>query len=93
MLISYIEFFEGLEKLTKISKFDDNVFFFFLLPPIIFATGYSLQLGEFFKNIKNILILGLFGTIITFTSFSLLTIAFNRAIPMSMYKRMDDGSY
>lgn len=53
--------------------FDENFFFYFVLPPIIFAAGYNMKRKEFFKNLKNILLFGLCGTILQFIVFSFFT--------------------
>jgi NhaP-type Na+/H+ or K+/H+ antiporter len=44
------------------------------LPPIVFASGFNMHRGNFFKNIRNILLFGLIGTMIAFVSFSAMTI-------------------
>lgn len=46
--------------------FDEKAFFYFMLPPIIFAAGYNLKRRNFFKNFGYIFIFGIFGTIVTF---------------------------
>ena len=46
--------------------FDESAFFYFLLPPIIFAAGYNLKRRNFFKNFPYIFIFGILGTIVTF---------------------------
>lgn len=55
-------------------KFSDNAFFFVCLPPIVFASGFNMQRGNFFANIKNVLMFGILGTFVAFSSFSALTI-------------------
>ena len=37
-----------------------------LLPPMLFAQGYTLHKSAFFKNIKYILIFGVLGTFMSF---------------------------
>jgi NhaP-type Na+/H+ or K+/H+ antiporter len=56
--------------------FDENLFFYFCLPPIVFASGYNMKRKKFFENFTNILLFGLFGTVLQFTIFSVLTFLF-----------------
>mmetsp|Transcript_1659 Transcript_1659/g.1112 ORF Transcript_1659/g.1112 Transcript_1659/m.1112 type:complete len:117 (-) Transcript_1659:1297-1647(-) len=55
-------------------KFDDNVLFYFCIPPIVFASGYNMRRKRFFRNITNIMIFGVFGTLATYIIFSGLTL-------------------
>eukprot|EP00051_Salpingoeca_urceolata_P025863 m.471454 g.471454 ORF g.471454 m.471454 type:complete len:590 (+) comp20375_c4_seq1:149-1918(+) len=45
--------------------FDPEIFFFVLLPPIIFFAGYELKQRHFFKNIAAVIAFALGGTIAT----------------------------
>lgn len=62
--VSFISFHMGFYDFNKIMTFDENFFFYFVLPPIIFAAGYNMKRKEFFKNFKNIVVLGLGGTLL-----------------------------
>eukprot|EP00743_Colponemidia_sp_Colp-15_P009650 GILK01010556.1.p1 GENE.GILK01010556.1~~GILK01010556.1.p1 ORF type:complete len:586 (-),score=83.02 GILK01010556.1:269-1987(-) len=48
-------------------RFNDAAFFYFILPPIIFAAGYNLKKRSFFRNIGAITAYGVIGTVITCT--------------------------
>ena len=73
MIISLILYFSGHEDMTNMMTFDENFFFYFCLPPIVFASGYNMKRKKFFENFTNILLFGLFGTVLQFTIFSILT--------------------
>ena len=74
MLISCFCLLNGNEQMIELMKFDDNAFFFVCLPPIVFASGFNMQRGNFFANIKNILLFGILGTFVCFFTFSYATI-------------------
>ena len=64
MLLSWISFYTGHTDFNKIMTFDENFFFYFCLPPIVFASGYNMKRQKFFENFRNILLFGLFGTLL-----------------------------
>lgn len=64
LIISFVSFHLGFKDFNKIMTFDENFFFYFVLPPIIFAAGYNMKRKEFFKNFKNIVLFGVCGTIL-----------------------------
>lgn len=51
---------------SKILAFNEDLFFLYLLPPIIFNAGFQVKKKQFFKNFSIILMFGVFGTIISF---------------------------
>ena len=63
MILSFLAMQFGHEEFNHMMTFDENFFFYFCLPPIVFASGYNMKRRKFFENIKNILILGVFSTI------------------------------
>eukprot|EP00347_Sterkiella_histriomuscorum_P013016 403366336 len=73
MLLSYFTYTFQHVELTVMLTFNENFFFYFCLPPIVFASGYSMQRQNFFANFNNIMIFGLLNTMVQFTLFSVFT--------------------
>ena len=64
VIISLIAvFFDPHTNFTKSINFSGDVFFTFVLPPIIFSAGYNLRRASFFKYFVYILSFGVLGTI------------------------------
>ncbi|QQP37781.1 Sodium/hydrogen exchanger, partial [Caligus rogercresseyi] len=53
------------DEILQRATFNPEIFFYILLPPIIFHAGYSMRKKHFFENITAILMYALFGTIIS----------------------------
>ena len=78
VIISLIAiFFDPHTNFTKSINFSGEVFFTFVLPPIIFSAGYNLHRASFFKYFIYILSFGVFGTIMSFLWVAPLTLIFN----------------
>lgn len=73
MVLSFMSYSSGHEDMNKMLTFDENFFFYFCLPPIVFASGYNMKRKKFFENFTNILLFGLIGTVVQFTLFSFFT--------------------
>ncbi|XVF42012.1 hypothetical protein PTKIN_Ptkin01aG0326000 [Pterospermum kingtungense] len=56
---------------SRIQVFSEDLFFLYLLPPIIFNAGFQVKKKQFFKNFTIILMFGIFGTVISFCLISL----------------------
>jgi len=70
-------FFDPHTNFTKSINFSGDVFFTFVLPPIIFSAGYNLRKASFFKYFIYILSFGVFGTIMSFLWVAPVTLFFN----------------
>lgn len=51
-------------------SFPSNLFFQAMLPPLVFNSGFSMRRKKFFENIGNIIIFGLFVTLVCFAIYS-----------------------
>ncbi|XP_043711411.1 sodium/hydrogen exchanger 2-like isoform X2 [Telopea speciosissima] len=56
---------------SKILNFSEELFFIYLLPPIIFNAGFQVKKKQFFRNFSTILSFGVIGTLISFCLISL----------------------
>ena len=61
----------------KTIEFSPKIFFYAVLPPIIFAAGYTLKTSQFFVNIGYICLYGFVGTLISFIILSIFAVFFN----------------
>ena len=76
LIVSSITYATGYHDLTVNLHFNEEIFFYLCLPPIIFASGFNMRRKRFFENIGYIMLFGLLGTIFTFVMFSALTYGF-----------------
>ncbi|KAF0896799.1 hypothetical protein E2562_028097 [Oryza meyeriana var. granulata] len=58
-------------KHSRILVFSEDLFFIYLLPPIIFNAGFQVKKKQFFRNFMTITLFGAVGTLISFTVISL----------------------
>ena len=58
-------------------EFNNEIFFTFILPPIIFAAGYNLRKSLFFENFGIISFFGVIGTLLSFIVLSGFVSLFN----------------
>ena len=69
--------------------FSNDIFFYVLLPPIIFASGFNMRRKKFFQNLGYVLLYGVVGTTISFFIFSFLTYGFSQANLYYKYSYQD----
>jgi sodium/hydrogen exchanger-like protein 6/7 len=78
-----------------ISTFNTELFFKILLPPIIFASGFKVDLEIFYQNISTILVFANIGTIINTLVFGAAIFAvgkYNLTTGLSLTESMSFGS-
>ncbi|XP_039043016.1 sodium/hydrogen exchanger 2-like isoform X3 [Hibiscus syriacus] len=68
---------------SRILVFDEELFFIYLLPPIIFNAGFQVKKKQFFRNFAMIILFGAVGTLISFVIVSIGT--------MQLFKKLDIG--
>ena len=72
------------EQLAASFTFSSNFFFDFMLPPLVFSSGYTMLKKKFFDNLGNIAINGFCVTIVCFVLYGLGTVALvNMELKMS----------
>nr|AAV73803.1 Na+/H+ antiporter NHX [Kalidium foliatum] len=71
-------------KSSHLLVFSEDLFFIYLLPPIIFNAGFQVKKKQFFRNFITIIMFGALGTLVSFSIISLGA--------MTTFKRMDIGS-
>ncbi|KAM3267374.1 hypothetical protein P3S67_032424 [Capsicum chacoense] len=57
-------------KSSRLLAFDEQLFFIYLLPPIIFNAGFQMKMKHFFRNFMAIILFGALGTLISFSVIS-----------------------
>lgn len=70
-------------KSSRILVFSEDLFFIYLLPPIIFNAGFQVKKKQFFRNFITIVLFGAVGTLISWVIISLGAKQF--------FKKMDIG--
>ncbi|KAK1318138.1 Sodium/hydrogen exchanger 2 [Acorus calamus] len=68
---------------SHIMIFSEDLFFIYLLPPIIFNAGFQVKKKQFFRNFMTITLFGAVGTMISF-----LIISFGS---IELFKKLDIG--
>ncbi|KAL5199129.1 hypothetical protein ABZP36_002641 [Zizania latifolia] len=71
-------------KSSHIFVFSEDLFFIYLLPPIIFNAGFQVKKKQFFRNFMTITLFGAVGTMISFFTIAIAAIA--------IFSRMNIGT-
>ncbi|KAG8079405.1 hypothetical protein GUJ93_ZPchr0007g5604 [Zizania palustris] len=71
-------------KSSHIFVFSEDLFFIYLLPPIIFNAGFQVKKKQFFRNFMTITLFGAVGTMISFFTIAIAAIA--------IFSRMNIGA-
>jgi len=71
-------------KSSHLLVFSEDLFFIYLLPPIIFNAGFQVKKKQFFRNFITIILFGAVGTLISWAIISFGAIQF--------FKKLDIGS-
>ncbi|KAK4425770.1 Sodium/hydrogen exchanger 1 [Sesamum alatum] len=71
-------------KSSHLMVFSEDLFFIYLLPPIIFNAGFQVKKKQFFRNFMTIMLFGAIGTLISFIIISLGAITFFRKMDVGL---------
>ncbi|KAL6548453.1 monovalent cation:H+ antiporter, CPA1 (nhx1) [Orobanche gracilis] len=71
-------------KSSRLLVFSEDLFFIYLLPPIIFNAGFQVKKKHFFRNFMTIMLFGAVGTMISFIIISLGANAFFRKMDIGL---------
>ncbi|XP_057489216.1 sodium/hydrogen exchanger 2-like [Actinidia eriantha] len=71
-------------KSSHLLVFSEDLFFIYLLPPIIFNAGFQVKKKQFFRNFMTIMLFGAIGSLISFA-----IISFGA---MNFFKKMNIGA-
>merc|ERR1712038_1824883 len=74
LAISAYAQWKGTAEFGDLMAFNDDLFYYFVLPPIVFSSGFNMYRKKFTANLRNILLFGVVGTFIGFACFSVMTI-------------------
>ncbi|KAI4369420.1 hypothetical protein MLD38_017860 [Melastoma candidum] len=77
-------------KSSHLLVFSEDLFFIYLLPPIIFNAGFQVKKKQFFRNFSTIMLFGAIGTLISCTVISLGVIQFFKKTGLAS---LDMGDY
>ncbi|CAA2991501.1 sodium hydrogen exchanger 2-like [Olea europaea subsp. europaea] len=71
-------------KKSRLLIFSEDLFFIYLLPPIIFNAGFQVKKKQFFRNFSTIMLFGALGTLISFVVISLGAIGLLRPLDIDL---------
>lgn len=77
-------------KSSHIMVFSEDLFFIYLLPPIIFNAGFQVKKKQFFRNFMTIMLFGAVGTLISFGIISLSAMQLFKTLEIAA---LDIGDY
>lgn len=91
--ISGLFMYKGTSEFGDLMAFNNDLFFYFVLPPIVFASGFNMYRKKFFANIGNIILLGVVGTFIFFAVFCSLTMLLVSNMTLTTYTNAKTGEW
>lgn len=77
-------------KSSHLLVFSEDLFFIYLLPPIIFNAGFQVKKKQFFRNFMTIMLFGAVGTLI---SFGIISSGAKYIFEVLNFHQLDIGDY
>lgn len=85
MFISGTAILFGMNAFNEKVRFSDDIFFYVILPPIVFSAGYNMKRRKFFQHFNYIALFGIAGTFACFVFFAILTYAAFEMFPITKW--------
>ncbi|EEF41648.1 sodium/hydrogen exchanger 2 [Ricinus communis] len=76
-------------KSSHLFQFSEELFFIYVLPPIIFNAGFQVKKKQFFRNFITIMLFGVVGTLISFIIISLGAVQLFKTLGIDFLDTMD----
>ncbi|KAJ9187723.1 hypothetical protein P3X46_003147 [Hevea brasiliensis] len=76
-------------KSSHLFLFNEQLFFIYVLPPIIFNAGFQVKKKQFFRNFMTIMLFGAVGTLISFIIISLGSVQLFNKLNIDFLDTMD----
>lgn len=76
-------------KSSRILEFSEDLFFIYVLPPIIFNAGFQVKKKQFFRNFMTIMFFGAIGTLVSFAIVSFGALQFFKNLDIGILEISD----
>jgi NhaP-type Na+/H+ or K+/H+ antiporter len=74
------------ESSVALMSFNQEFFFYAVMPFIVFASGFNMYRSNFFGNIRNIMLFGIVTTVVCFVFFATCTLLYAKNFTLTQTK-------
>ncbi|KAK7344449.1 hypothetical protein VNO77_14065 [Canavalia gladiata] len=90
LVVGNVILFVSGRRRSRVITFNEELFFVYLLPPIIFNAGFQVKKKQFFRNLLEIILYGVIGSLISFLIVSLGSLLLFKKLDIDL---LDMGDY